>query len=897
MTTKLYYDKFWDGHSFNNRKTIDITFEHIKANRRIYTELSGEDAIAFLKGTPQIRTSNKIPLLEREGLNSKLLKVYVYHRQAYEYSRPSSVIITIIDVNTDYLEKLVIGGGQIPSSSLLKKAICNHKKYQETTQGQGKSSNMQRIANSASDVKIMREIMKPVTYDMIDDVQEIDFSFVKVDLFKYQKQTIRWAIKTERKQRSYEYYPKSSANIGGRVIFMNDKFSINEPKRVTFRGGGLIDEVGLGKTVQMLSIMELNKDPPRGIVMSPSKLHSRATLVICPNQLCMQWKNEILKMINRKINIITIVNKVQYAKTTYKELIEADVVIIPFTLFDNRCMIDQWNYEVSNEKNFYKTYWTPEINDFVEGVFDKMGKELLDEGKNGLLRTNPIFQLIHWHRIVVDEFHELFFMYSRAHGAKNLIKHFKSSYRWIISATPFENRGTLHEIIKFLSSFGSDEYKERDMSELLTDDSIAFHVIEKLCRRNTKASVKREIEIPNPEEEIIWLKMSSTERLMYNAYLANPNNSKFSNEARQLCCHPQISESSRDALSNCQSLDDIEKAILTHYKEQVEYSKGMIDKYTNKKDKLEEKISDGLTKIQSETNEDARNKLEEKIRKRMDTMEKYTNKLEEHTKEHSGRKSTFEFFNGVIDKIKNIIEDPKGKQEAANTNGDNNCIVCLDQIQKDNLGLTKCGHLYCYNCIMTCVGNYMNCPLCKTTLNSNDVYMLSLGMHSESDPNNLDNTNKLDTLVGKVGTKLAHLITYLKKHGDHCVIFSEWDSFLVKIGQILNENGIKNKFCTGNTYQRDGAIKAFNKGDVKVIMLSSNSNASGTNLTLAKRIIFLDPIYGSYTHRKLQEKQCIGRAHRLGQEHTLKIVRFLIEDTVEEEIHMMNLTEDQRKSS
>ncbi len=140
---------------------------------------------------------------------------------------------------------------------------------------------------------------------------------------------------------------------------------------------------------------------------------------------------------------------------------------------------------------------------------------------------------------------------------------------------------------------------------------------------------------------------------------------------------------------------------------------------------------------------------------------------------------------------------------------------------------------------------------------------------------------------------MANLIFYLRERDEHAIIFSQWDDLLKRVGRILNENGIKNVFCKGNCYQRDKAIREFNEDDkVKVIMLSSESAASGTNLTKATQVILLDPIYGNYKYRKGQERQAIGRAHRLGQKKNIKVVRLIIKDSVEEEIYNMNIAED-----
>ena len=80
-------------------------------------------------------------------------------------------------------------------------------------------------------------------------------------------------------------------------------------------------------------------------------------------------------------------------------------------------------------------------------------------------------------------------------------------------------------------------------------------------------------------------------------------------------------------------------------------------------------------------------------------------------------------------------------------------------------------------------------------------------------------------------------------------------------------------------------------------MLSSESAASGTNLTKASQIILLDPVYGDFKYRKDTENQAIGRAHRLGQTEQLEVVRFIVKESIEEEIYNTNIEEDKKHTN
>jgi SNF2 family DNA or RNA helicase len=108
---------------------------------------------------------------------------------------------------------------------------------------------------------------------------------------------------------------------------------------------------------------------------------------------------------------------------------------------------------------------------------------------------------------------------------------------------------------------------------------------------------------------------------------------------------------------------------------------------------------------------------------------------------------------------------------------------------------------------------------------------------------------------------------------------------LKKIGSMLTAQKINIVFCNGTVYQKKRAISSFCKDNtINIILLSSRNAASGINLTEANKIILLEPIYGSKEYRYNIESQAVGRADRLGQKRPIDIHRFIIQNTVEEDI-------------
>ena len=165
--------------------------------------------------------------------------------------------------------------------------------------------------------------------------------------------------------------------------------------------------------------------------------------------------------------------------------------------------------------------------------------------------------------------------------------------------------------------------------------------------------------------------------------------------------------------------------------------------------------------------------------------------------------------------------------------------------------------------------------------------------------NNIEESNPL---IQKYGSKLGKLISVIRhlvaQNETRIIIFSQWDDMLNLIGKTLAMNEIDNCFVKGNVWARNSAIRKFKMGktnsgtDNKVIMLSLKNAASGTNLTEATHIFFVEPINAPRDESRAIESQAIARACRIGQKQQVMLTRILIENTIEEEIYRNNYNKD-----
>ncbi|KAK7520913.1 SNF2 family N-terminal domain-containing protein [Phyllosticta citriasiana] len=177
-------------------------------------------------------------------------------------------------------------------------------------------------------------------------------------------------------------------------------------EQTKWKGGLLGDEMGMGKTIQAVSLIMSDYDRVR-----------IPTLVVVPPVALMQWSSEIKEYTDGKLKVLVFhgsntKSKKQFSST--KELKKFDVIIISYNT--------------------------------LESLYRKETKGW-SRGEDLVKQASPIHAM-DFHRIILDEAHCI---KTRVTGSAKACFALKSKYKWCLSGTPVQNRiGEFFSLLRFL---------------------------------------------------------------------------------------------------------------------------------------------------------------------------------------------------------------------------------------------------------------------------------------------------------------------------------------------------------------------------------------------------------------------------------------------------------------
>lgn len=138
--------------------------------------------------------------------------------------------------------------------------------------------------------------------------------------------------------------------------------------------------------------------------------------------------------------------------------------------------------------------------------------------------------------------------------------------------------------------------------------------------------------------------------------------------------------------------------------------------------------------------------------------------------------------------------------------------------------------------------------------------------------------------------KLFEMLRNLKSEGHRVLIFTQMTRVLDILEMFLSYNGHRYLRLDGSTKIEDRQVltERFNSDPrIFVFIASSRSGGVGINLTGADTVFFYDSDWNPS-----MDRQCMDRAHRIGQTREVHIYRFVSSHTVEE--NMLRKAEQKR---
>lgn len=231
----------------------------------------------------------------------------------------------------------------------------------------------------------------------------------------------------------------------------------------------------------------------------------------------------------------------------------------------------------------------------------------------------------------------------------------------------------------------------------------------------------------------------------------------------------------------------------------------------------------------------------------------------------------------------------KGKTVAIDN--DQRCSLCQDP--EEDTVVTACGHVFCKSCLIDVSASMgqNSCPTCSKpltvdfTANKDGKERSSKsaikGFRASSILNRIQlNDFQTSTKIDALREEIRFMVE--RDGSAKGIVFSQFSSFLDLIHYSLIKSGVNCVQLDGSMTMgaRDAAITKFTEDpNCRIFLMSLKAGGVALNLTAASHVFLMDPWWNPAVERQAQD-----RIHRIGQYKPIRIVRFIIENTIEERI-------------
>ncbi|ORX46751.1 hypothetical protein DM01DRAFT_1386100 [Hesseltinella vesiculosa] len=562
---------------------------------------------------------------------------------------------------------------------------------------------------------------------------------------------------------------------------------IHQEQNDDFKGGILADEMGMGKTLQTLTLL-----------LSDSK---KPNLVIAPAVAIIQWKNEIEKFTvnNVKINIFHGSNRT----ASRAELEGYDIVITTYSTMENMFRRQQSGVKRN----------------------DRMVKE------KSLLHT------IHWHRIILDEAHNI---KDRSNNSARACFNLKGNFKWSLTGTPLQNRvGELYSLIRFMQA-----------------DPFAYYYC-KLCPCkciNWSFDNNRTCTECNhrPMDHVCWWNNEVLKPIQRDGYVGEGKEAM--DKLRLLLDHTMLRRTKE------QCADDL-----------------------------------GLPPRTVVVRRDVFNADEEEVYTSLfrNTARQFNSYMEQGT--------VLNHYANIFELLTRMRQCADHPDLVTKRNSVNMQLVCgLCNEPPEDAIKSECRHVFCSGCAKQYVdsfeamdeddGSVLRCPTCfaKFTINLYQPPVeLDVGHGEHKAFSKTSIVNRIDMTKWRSSTKIEALYEELSKlrsdsRSVKSIVFSQFVNFLDLVYWRLSRAGFNCVRLDGtmSPEQRDAAIQYFmTEPNATVFLISLKAGGVALNLTEASRVFICDPWWNPSA-----ELQAMDRIHRLGQYRPVRITRMIIENSIESRI-------------
>ncbi|EPQ60320.1 hypothetical protein GLOTRDRAFT_112995 [Gloeophyllum trabeum ATCC 11539] len=600
------------------------------------------------------------------------------------------------------------------------------------------------------------------------------------------------------------------------------ELSLQFPTAVRKCRGGILADVGMGKTIMLSALIHTNREPEesnenqdhpakrRQLKLNsafrpaekdrPMKTTVKSTLIVAPTSLLTQWSDELMRSSK------------------------------PGTL-----KVIVWHG--SNRSDLEAALDSEDNADVVITSYGVLTSEHAKSDKSS--KQSPVFQT-EWLRVILDEAHHC---KSRLSKTARAVYALKARRRWAVTGTPIVNRlEDLFSLLKFLDFTPWSDYSFfRSFITLpfLARDPKAIEIVqvimESILLRREKTMVdtdgKRIVDLPPKEVTVDKLVFTTAERKIYDSIYSSAKRNFEDLNARGL-----LSKNYTHILA---MLMRLRRAVL---------HPSLVHSTENDNPVGDEEVDiNAMIKEFSEGVENGNDTFAETV-------------------------------------LNNLEQDDQVE-----------CPLCLDVMDTPVI-LPGCLHQCCKDCIVAYIAaceeksKEVVCPTCSQgPIKASDLLEVVRRKKEDGGTDGGDGSTPNAVTLRKnsfrSSTKLEALLRNLKRLRDQdpcfrAVVFSQFTSFLDLIGKALQREKFTWYRFDGsmNVKKRNEAVAEFKAASrsPKVLIVSLKAGGVGLNLTNANHVFMMDCWWNAAT-----ESQAVDRVHRIGQDKTVYVTHFIVDNTIE----------------